>query len=166
MNIKTTNVATSFQNNEPHAFAAPIAGCVSSYLGNAVVSACCYVGDIDVEAYGYSMDLKGHKVTFTDNEAMTAEDFESGKAAWKLQNGINEDLKASGGKQLFVWKQIISGAEIERYPYLDLTEEETSRSVMQMTFHYTTGGKDLAGYGYTNYNHAVTETQAPTVTGK
>lgn len=37
---------------------------------------------------------------------------------------------------------------------------------MQMTFHYTTGGKDLAGYGYTNYNHAVTETQAPTVTGK
>ena len=165
-NIKTTNVATSFQNNEPHAFAAPIAGCVSSYLGNAVVSACCYVGDIDVEAYGYSMDLKGHKVTFTDNEAMTAEDFESGKAAWKLQNGINEDLKASGGKQLFVWKQIISGAEIERYPYLDLTEEETSRSVMQMTFHYTTGGKDLAGYGYTNYNHAVTETQAPTVTGK
>ena len=80
-----------------------------------------------MEAYGYSMDLKGHKVTFTDNEAMTAEDFESGKAAWKLQNGINEDLKASGGKQLFVWKQIISGAEIERYPYLDLTEEETSR---------------------------------------
>lgn len=164
--IRTTDVATSFQNNEPHAFAAPIAGCVSSYLGNAKVSACYYVGDIDVKAYGYSMDLKGHKVTFADNEAMTAEDFESGKVAWKLQNGINEDLKASGGKQLFVWKQIISGAVIERYPYLDLTEEETSRSVMQMTFHYTTGGKDLAGYGYTNYNHAVTETQAPTVTGK
>ena len=43
-----------------------------------------------MEAYGYSMDLKGHKVTFTDNEAMTVKDFESGKAAWKLQNGIDE----------------------------------------------------------------------------
>lgn len=164
--IRTTDVATSFQNNEPHAFAAPIAGCVSSYLGNAVVSNCYYVGDSDAEAYGYSMNLQGHKVTFTDNEAMTVEEFESGKVAWKLQNAVNEDLKAAGGKQLFVWKQIISGAEIERYPYLDLTEEETSRSVMQMTFHYTTGGKDLAGYGYTNYNHAVTEDQAPTVAGK
>lgn len=164
--IRTTDVATSFQNNEPHAFAAPIAGCVSSYLGNAVVSACCYVGDIDVEAYGYSMDLKGHKVTFTDNEAMTAEDFESGKVAWKLQNAVNEDLKAAGGKQLFVWEQIITGAAFSKYPNLKLTEKETDRTVMQMTFHYTTGGKDLAGYGYTNYNHAVTEDQAPTVAGK
>ncbi len=164
--IRTTDVATSFQNNEPHAFAAPIAGCVSSYLGNAVVSACCYVGDIDVEAYGYSMDLKGHKVTFTDNEAMTVKDFESGKAAWKLQNAVNEDLKAAGGKQLFVWEQIITGAAFSKYPNLKLTEKETDRTVMQMTFHYTTGGKDLAGYGYTNYNHAVTEDQAPTVAGK
>lgn len=165
-NIKTTNVATSFQNNEPHAFAAPIAGCVSSYLGNAVVSACCYVGDIDVEAYGYSMNLQGHKVTFTDNEAMTVEEFESGKVAWKLQNAVNEDLKAAGGKQLFVWEQIITGAAFSKYPNLKLTEKETDRTVMQMTFHYTTGGKDLAGYGYTNYNHAVTEDQAPTVAGK
>lgn len=164
--IRTTDVATSFQNNEPHAFAAPIAGCVSSYLGNAVVSACYYVGDIDVEAYGYSMNLQGHKVTFTDNEAMTVEEFESGKVAWKLQNGINEDLKAAGGKQLFVWEQIITGAAFSKYPNLKLTEKETDRTVMQMTFHYTTGGKDLAGYGYTNYNHAVTEDQAPTVAGK
>ena len=100
--IRTTDVATSFQNNEPHAFAAPIAGCVSSYLGNAVVSNCYYVGDSDAEAYGYSMNLQGHKVTFTDNEAMTVEEFESGKVAWKLQNAVNEDLKAAGGKQLFV----------------------------------------------------------------
>lgn len=164
--IRTTDVATSFQNNEPHAFAAPIAGCVSSYLGNAVVSACCYVGDIDVEAYGYSMNLQGHKVTFTDNEAMTVEEFESGKVAWKLQNAVNEDLKAAGGKQLFVWEQIITGAAFSKYPNLKLTEKETDRTVMQMTFHYTTGGKDLAGYGYTNYNHAVTEDQAPTVAGK
>lgn len=164
--IRTTDVATSFQNNEPHAFAAPIAGCVSSYLGNAVVSACCYVGDIDVEAYGYSMNLQGHKVTFTDNEAMTVEEFESGKVAWKLQNAVNEDLKAAGGKQLFVWEQIITGAAFSKYPNLKLTEKETDRTVMQMTFHYTTGGKDLAGYGYTNYNHAVTEDQAPTVSGK
>lgn len=163
--IRTTDVATSFQNNEPHAFAAPIAGCVSSYLGNAVVSACCYVGDIDVKAYGYSMNLQGHKVTFTDNEAMTVEEFESGKVAWKLQNAINEDLKAAG-KRLFVWEQIITGAASGKYPNLKLTEEETDRTVMQMTFHYTTGGKDLAGYGYTNYNHAVTEDQAPTVAGK
>lgn len=164
--IRTTDVATSFQNNEPHAFAAPIAGYVSSYLGNAVVSACCYVGDIDVEAYGYSMNLQGHKVTFTDNEAMTVEEFESGKVAWKLQNAVNEDLKAAGGKQLFVWEQIITGAAFSKYPNLKLTEKETDRTVMQMTFHYTTGGKDLAGYGYTNYNHAVTEDQAPTVAGK
>lgn len=164
--IRTTDVATSFQNNEPHAFAAPIAGCVSSYLGNAVVSACCYVGDIDVEAYGYSMNLQGHKVTFTDNEAMTVEEFESGKVAWKLQNAVNEDLRAAGGKQLFVWEQIITGAAFSKYPNLKLTEKETDRTVMQMTFHYTTGGKDLAGYGYTNYNHAVTEDQAPTVSGK
>ncbi len=164
--IRTTDVATSFQNNEPHAFAAPIAGCVSSYLGNAVVSNCYYVGDSDAEAYGYSMDLKGHKVTFTDNEAMTVEEFESGKAAWKLQNAVNEDLKAAGGKQLFVWEQIITGAAFSKYPNLKLTEKETDRTVMQMTFHYTTGGKDLAGYGYTNYNHAVTEDQAPTVAGK
>lgn len=163
--IRTTDVATSFQNNEPHAFAAPIAGCVSSYLGNAVVSACYYVGDIDVKAYGYSMNLQGHKVTFTDNEAMTVEEFESGKVAWKLQNAINEDLKAAG-KRLFVWEQIITGAAFSKYPNLKLTEEETDRTVMQMTFHYTTGGKDLAGYGYTNYNHAVTEDQAPTVAGK
>ena len=47
-----------------------------------------------------------------------------------------------------------------------MTDKETDRTVMQMTFHYTTGGKDLAGYGYTNYNHAVTEDQAPTVAGK
>lgn len=164
--IRTTDVATSFQNNEPHAFAAPIAGCVSSYLGNAVVSACYYVGDIDVKAYGYSMNLQGHKVTFTDNEAMTVEEFESGKVAWKLQNAVNEDLKAAGGKQLFVWEQIITGAAFSKYPNLKLTEKETDRTVMQMTFHYTTGGKDLAGYGYTNYNHAVTEDQAPTVAGK
>lgn len=164
--IRTTDVATSFQNNEPHAFAAPIAGCVSSYLGNAVVSACCYVGDSDAEAYGYSMNLQGHKVTFTDNEAMTVEEFESGKVAWKLQNAVNEDLKAAGGKQLFVWEQIITGAAFSKYPNLKLTEKETDRTVMQMTFHYTTGGKDLAGYGYTNYNHAVTEDQAPTVAGK
>ena len=164
--IRTTDVATSFQNNEPHAFAAPIAGCVSSYLGNAVVSACYYVGDSDAEAYGYSMNLQGHKVTFTDNEAMTVEEFESGKVAWKLQNAVNEDLKAAGGKQLFVWEQIITGAAFSKYPNLKLTEKETDRTVMQMTFHYTTGGKDLAGYGYTNYNHAVTEDQAPTVAGK
>lgn len=164
--IRTTDVATSFQNNEPHAFAAPIAGCVSSYLGNAVVSNCYYVGDSDAEAYGYSMNLQGHKVTFTDNEAMTVEEFESGKVAWKLQNAVNEDLKAAGGKQLFVWKQIITGAAFSKYPNLKLTEKETDRTVMQMTFHYTTGGKDLAGYGYTNYNHAVTEDQAPTVAGK
>lgn len=164
--IRTTDVATSFQNNEPHAFAAPIAGCVSSYLGNAVVSNCYYVGDSDAEAYGYSMNLQGHKVTFTDNEAMTVEEFESGKVAWKLQNAVNEDLKAAGGKQLFVWEQIITGAAFSKYPNLKLTEEETDRTVMQMTFHYTTGGKDLAGYGYTNYNHAVTEDQAPTVAGK
>lgn len=163
--IRTTDVATSFQNNEPHAFAAPIAGCVSSYLGNAVVSNCYYVGDSDTEAYGYSMNLQGHKVTFTDNEAMTVEEFESGKVAWKLQNAINEDLKAAG-KRLFVWEQIITGAASGKYPNLKLTEEETDRTVMQMTFHYTTGGKDLAGYGYTNYNHAVTEDQAPTVAGK
>lgn len=164
--IRTTDVATSFQNNEPHAFAAPIAGCVSSYLGNAVVSNCYYVGDSDAEAYGYSMNLQGHKVTFTDNEAMTVEEFESGKVAWKLQNAVNEDLKAAGGKQLFVWEQIITGAAFSKYPNLKLTEKETDRTVMQMTFHYTTGGKDLAGYGYTNYNHAVTEDQAPTVAGK
>ena len=164
-NIKTTNVATSFQNNEPHAFAAPIAGCVSSYLGNAVVSNCYYVGDSDAEAYGYSMNLQGHKVTFTDNEAMTVEEFESGKVAWKLQNAVNEDLKAAG-KRLFVWEQIITGAASGKYPNLKLTEKGTDRTVMQMTFHYTTGGKDLAGYGYTNYNHAVTEDQAPTVAGK
>lgn len=163
--IRTTDVATSFQNNELHAFAAPIAGCVSSYLGNAVVSNCYYVGDSDTEAYGYSMNLQGHKVTFTDNEAMTVEEFESGKVAWKLQNAINEDLKAAG-KRLFVWEQIITGAASGKYPNLKLTEEETDRTVMQMTFHYTTGGKDLAGYGYTNYNHAVTEDQAPTVAGK
>lgn len=165
-NITTTNVATSFQNKEPHAFSAPIAGCVSSYYGDAVISACYYVGASDAEAYGYSMNLQGHKVTFTDNEAMTVEDFESGKVAWKLQNAINEDLKAAGGNQLFVWEQIITGAAFGRYPTLRLTEEETDRTVMQMTFHYTTGGKDLAGYGYTNYNHAVTEDQAPTVAGK
>ena len=160
-NIKTTNVATRFQNNEPCAFAAPIVGCVSSYYGDAVISDCYYVGDSETKAYGYSMDLKGHKVTFTDNEPMMTEDFASGKVAWKLQNGINEDLK--DGAQLFVWEQAIT---INECPKLTLSKTATDKTVMQMTFHYTTGGKDLTEYGYTNYNHAVTENQAPTVTGK
>lgn len=160
-NISTTNVATGLSYNVPQAFAAPIVGCAYSYFADAVISDCYYAGAGDEEAYGYFVNLKGHTVTFTDNELMTTEDFASGKAAWKLQNGINEDLK--DGAQLFVWEQAIIS---DKCPKLTLSKTATDKTVMQMTFHYTTGGKDLTGYGYTNYNHAVTENQAPTVTGK